>query len=190
MRPCCLHLVRTALVASLALVGAVGCQRGREAEVPVSVPPAPAEPVAEAGPPALKDVTETTPAYIIGISYPQAAVRYPPLARALQDYAAAVQDQLMQAVGELKGRKPAVPYDLSLQFSMVAETPRVVAVAATGSSYLGGAHGVPLEQRFVWLAATAADARGRAADPGSGQLGAGVRLCARTAEGAGAARSR
>lgn len=151
MRSRCLPLVRTALVACLALAGVAGCQRGREAEVSASAPAAPAGPVAEAGPPELKDVTETTPAYIIGISYPQEAVRYPPLARALQDYAAAVQDQLMQAVGELKGRKPAVPYDLSLNFSMVAETPRVVAVAATGSSYLGGAHGVPLEQRFVWL---------------------------------------
>ncbi|MFN3311173.1 MAG: DUF3298 domain-containing protein, partial [Thermomonas sp.] len=152
MRLLCPPLARTVLAASLALVGVAGCQRGPEAGAAAEAPAAaPAGPAAEAGPPALEDVTETTPAYIIGISYPQAAVRYPPLARALQDYAAAVQDQLMQAVGELKGRKPAVPYDLSLNFSMVAETPRVVAVAATGSSYLGGAHGAPLEQRFVWL---------------------------------------
>lgn len=107
--------------------------------------------ISVAGPVELKDITETTPAYIIGISYPQAAAKYPPLAQALQDYAAAMQDQLMQAVGTLKGRRPAMPFDLSLLFSTVVETPRVVAVSAIGSSYLGGAHGVPLEQRFVWL---------------------------------------
>ena len=147
-RPASFHAV---LAVGLALATLCGCQRGREVEAPASAPAAPADPVAVAATPELKDVIETTPAYIIGISYPQEAMRYPPLARALQDYAAAVQDQLMQALGELKGRRPAVPYDLSLNFSLVAETPRVVAVAATGSSYLGGAHGVPLEQRFVWL---------------------------------------
>jgi len=99
----------------------------------------------------LQDVIVTTPTYIIGISYPQAASRYPPLAQALQDYAAAMQRQLMDAVSGLQGRVPAAPFDLSLQFSMVAETPRVVVVAASGSSYQGGAHGIPLEQRFVWL---------------------------------------
>ena len=34
---------------------------------------------------------------------------------------------------------------------MVVETPRVVAVAADGSTYTGGAHGAPLVERFVWL---------------------------------------
>lgn len=151
----CPPIIRTLLIALLALAALAGCRRDREvapggqapARAQASAAPAEAQPQR----PDLQDVIETTPAYIIGISYPQAAVRYPPLARALQDYAAAMQDQLMQAVGELKGRRPAVPYDLSLNFSMVAETPRVVAVAATGSSYLGGAHGIPLEQRFVWL---------------------------------------
>lgn len=126
------------------------CQRGREVQASVGASEASRQASVEAAP-ELQDVIETTPAYIIGISYPQAARRYPPLARALQDYAVAMQDQLMQAVGKLQGRKPPAPYDLSLQFSMVAETPRVVAVAASGSSYQGGAHGIPLEQRFVWL---------------------------------------
>ena len=57
----------------------------------------------------------------------------------------------MQAVSALDGQKPTAPYDLSLQFRGLADTPRIVAVAADGSSYTGGAHGNPLVQRFVWL---------------------------------------
>jgi hypothetical protein len=43
------------------------------------------------------------------------------------------------------------PYDLSLSFTELDATPRIVAVAVDGSSYLGGAHGLPLVERFVWL---------------------------------------
>src|SRR3546814_17771753 len=57
----------------------------------------------------------------------------------------------MQAVDGLAGEKPSEPYDLSLAFNMLAETPQVVTVAANGSSYTGGAHGNPLVARFVWL---------------------------------------
>src|SRR3546814_2316833 len=57
----------------------------------------------------------------------------------------------MQAVDGLAGEKPSAPYDLSLAFNMLAETPQVVTVAANGISYTGGAHGNPLVARFVWL---------------------------------------
>src|SRR3546814_10813161 len=57
----------------------------------------------------------------------------------------------MQTVDGLAGEKPSAPYDLSLAFNMLAETPQVVTVAANGSSYTGGAHGNPLLARFVWL---------------------------------------
>lgn len=108
-------------------------------------------PAGPAAPVVLKDVIETTPGYIVGISYPARAAVYPPLAQALHAYAEAARAELMQAVAGLKGAKPRAPYDLSLQFSMVVETPRVVAVAADGSTYTGGAHGAPLVERFVWL---------------------------------------
>src|SRR5690606_4064113 len=49
------------------------------------------------------------------------------------------------------GASGGVPYDLALPFDMVVETPDVVAVQATGTSYTGGAHGNPLAARFVWL---------------------------------------
>jgi hypothetical protein len=57
----------------------------------------------------------------------------------------------MQAVAGLQGQKPTAPYDLSLQFTGLVETPDIVAVAADGSTYTGGAHGNPLVARFVWL---------------------------------------
>ncbi len=100
---------------------------------------------------ALEDVVETKPDYIVGISFPQAASNYPGLAQALKAYADAARSDLMQAVTGLKGQKPTAPYDLSLQFTGLVDSPSVVAVAVDGSSYTGGAHGNPLVARFVWL---------------------------------------
>lgn len=140
------------LVLALALLA--GCGRDNPPQAPAAAT-GPAEqaaaPASAAAPVELKDVIETTPGYIVGISYPQMAASYPPLARALHDYAEAMRGELMQAVAGLKGEKPRAPYDLSLQFTRLVETPRVVAVAADGSSYTGGAHGAPLVERFVWL---------------------------------------
>ena len=94
---------------------------------------------------------ETQPNYIVGISYPKVATKYPALAQALHGYAEAARAELMKAVSGLGGQKPTAPYDLSLQFTGLVETPRIVAVAADGSSYTGGAHGNPLVERFIWL---------------------------------------
>lgn len=144
----------------LALALLSGCNRGSHPAAAAGTAVAPEAPaavqpsLAGAAPAVavdLRDVIETTPDYIIGISYPQVAVHYPPLAQAVHDYAEAARQQLMQATARLHGTKPAAPYDLSLQFSSVVETPRVVVVAAEGSSYTGGAHGTPLVERFVWL---------------------------------------
>ena len=99
----------------------------------------------------LQDVVETRPDYIVGISYPASAAKYPVLAQALKTYADAARGELMKAVAGLQGQKPTAPYDLSLQFTGLVDTPQVVAVAADGSSYTGGAHGNPLVARFVWL---------------------------------------
>lgn len=101
--------------------------------------------------PPLQDVVETTPRYIIGISYPQSAAKYPGLAAALQAYADSARKDLMQAVEGLGNDKPSAPYDLSLSFNALLDSPSLVAVAADGSSYTGGAHGAPLIARFVWL---------------------------------------
>ena len=109
-----------------------------------------AAPAVEA-PVALEDVMQRDPRYLVGISYPPAAKAYPGLAKLLKAYADAARAEVMQAVAGLGDAKPTAPYDLALDFSMLAETPDIVAVAARGSSYTGGAHGNPLVARFVWL---------------------------------------
>lgn len=124
-------------------------------EAPTTPAPVATQPGAPAAattsPPPLQDVVETTPRYIIGISYPKSAAKYPGLASALQAYADASRKELMQAVEGLGNDKPTAPYDLSLSFTELLDSPTLVAVAADGSSYTGGAHGAPLIARFVWL---------------------------------------
>ena len=146
-----------AVAAGLAAVLAAGC--GREpppAATPGSVPEAPAavtEAPAAAGADAtvsLEDVIEQDPRYVIGISYPPSAASQPGLARALHDYAQAARADLQQALDGLQA-PPTAPYELSLGFRSLLETQEVIAVAADGSLYTGGAHGQPLVARFVWL---------------------------------------
>lgn len=112
--------------------------------------PAPASATAT-GP--LQDVIEHTPSYVIGISYPKGLERFPGLADAVRGYAEAARKELMQAVEGLGNDKPTAPYELSLAFHTVLDTPDLVVVAADGSRYTGGAHGEPLVARFVWLPA-------------------------------------
>ena len=124
--------------------------RAPAAPVPASQPSAPqAAPVAAAT--GLQDVVETTPRYVIGISYPPSAAKHPGLAAALQAYAAEARQDLMQAVEGLGNDIPTAPYDLALSFTELLDSPVLVAIAADGSSYTGGAHGAPLIARFVWL---------------------------------------
>lgn len=101
--------------------------------------------------PVLRDVMETDARYIVGISYPPEANRYPGLAVELHRYADAARAALMDAVEGAPADSNAGPYDLSLVFTTVADTPQVFAIAADGSSYTGGAHAQPLVARFVWL---------------------------------------
>lgn len=101
----------------------------------------------------LEDVMETDPRYILGISYPPGMEQYPGLAVELARYAQVARDELMEAV-EAQGHGdagPRVPYDLTLSYDVLMETPTIVAVQAWGTLYTGGAHGNPLVARFVWL---------------------------------------
>lgn len=145
------HALALALVSAL-VVGLAACQRdSTPAGAPQATSPSLAEVPATPAPVELKDVVERDPRYIIGISYPAVATRYPGLAAELKRYADAARAELMQAVAGIGEQKPVAPYDLSLAFSEIAATPQLVAVAADGSSYTGGAHGNPLIARFVWL---------------------------------------
>ena len=151
-----LALLKPVLLVSVVLVAAA-CKR--EADVPAT--PAAPEQTAPAGTaagdtsavPELKDVIETTDAYIVGISYPPTINKYPGLAQVVSAYADAARAELMQAVAGFGNDKPSAPYELSLSFEQLVETPELVAVAADGSRYTGGAHGEPLVARFVWLPA-------------------------------------
>ena len=153
-----IHARRLALAALLP-VALAACQRDAApaADAPVPSPAATATEDAAAAPgPAqepplsLADVIETDPRYVVGITYPPAAASDPGLARALHGYAEAARAELMQAVGGLDAA-PAAPYELSLGFRELMRTTDVVAVAADGSLYTGGVHGLPLVARFVWL---------------------------------------
>ncbi len=146
----CNPLVPIVLIIVVALAG--GCERAgapaeRTSEKAAATPASP-ERVA------LQDVVETKPGYIIGISYPKSAAGHPGLAEALYAYAETARGALMEAVAR-GGNETGAPFDLSLQFTGLVDTPGLVVVAADGSSYTGGAHGNPLVARFVWLPAQA-----------------------------------
>jgi hypothetical protein len=144
---------RVALVAVLGL-SILAC--GREAEAPrapalESAPEAAADAAPATADVPLEDVIETTPGYIIGISYPDVASRYPGLAAELERYAQRARAVVVDAAEQREAMPGAPLYDLTLTFTGLVDTPRLVAVAADGSRYTGGAHGEPLVARFVWL---------------------------------------
>ena len=145
------HLLVRVLALSLLSLGLLACNR--EGPAPVVPPPSTSATTAlskSASP--LADVVETTPDYVIGISYPPSAARYPGLATKLKRYADAARAELLQAVkARQDAHAGASPYDLSISFTEVLDSPTLFAVAADGSSYTGGAHGAPLIARFVWL---------------------------------------
>lgn len=143
-------VLKPLVLSALALAVLAACKREGDAPAAAATePPAAAAPAAPAEP--LKDVIEHNDRYVVGISYPPKLNDYPGLAQAVAAYVKAQQDELMEAVDALGNDKPTAPYELSLSFEQVLDTPDVVAVAVDGSRYTGGAHGEPLVARFVWL---------------------------------------
>ncbi|WP_244243958.1 DUF3298 and DUF4163 domain-containing protein [Marilutibacter alkalisoli] len=148
---------RLLIVLSLMLAAVVACDRGKAPETPAAagapgaVSPEPGEAPLDEGPVELNDVSEVTADYVIGISFPPSAMKYPGLAAELKRYADDARADLMQAVAARSPEETGSMYDLSLTFTQVTDTPLVFAIAADGSSYTGGAHGSPLLARFVWL---------------------------------------
>lgn len=102
---------------------------------------------------ALTDVSEGDTRYRVGITYPPGIGRHQGLAVALQAYAEKARADLDNALKQAASGKQADTafYDLTLNYTLLADTPDLVVVAADGSSFLGGAHSVPLIERFVWL---------------------------------------
>lgn len=97
------------------------------------------------------DVIQTSATQIIGISYPHDAAVPAGLVKVMQDYADHARAELQSALDGLGNDTPRVPYELSLSFTVSADTPDLMAISADGSRYTGGAHGQPLVARFVWL---------------------------------------
>lgn len=148
------HSTRQAGLVLMTVLALGACKR--ESASPPTAAGEPQPPVtAPAGtvdaPVELKDIIETNDRYVVGISYPATINRYPGLAKALSAYTEAQRAELMEAVEAFGNDKPTAPYELSLAFEQVVDTPKIVAVAADGSRYTGGAHGQPLIARFVWL---------------------------------------
>lgn len=149
-----------ALALAVGLVLLAGCKREADPAVAPATDTTTAQPdttapqAAVEAPLELRDVIENTPQAVVGISYPQDVNRFPGLAKALSDYATAARAELQQAVDGLGNDKPTMPYELSLSFEKVLETPQLVVISADGSRYTGGAHGEPLVARFVWLPET------------------------------------
>lgn len=143
------------LVVLVLVVALAACKRESQPVTDKASPAtetAPAAPVSDAAAVLeLKDVIEHNERYIVGISYTPGIAKYPVLARAVANYAEAARGEMLEAVDGLGNDKPQAPYELSLNFEEVLDTPRVVAVSAEGSRYTGGAHGQPLVARFVWL---------------------------------------
>jgi hypothetical protein len=147
-----MNVSRTSFALAL-LVAAMLAACKREQPAPATAPaataPAPA-PVAAVDA-SLQDVTEHTADYIIGISYPPVAGKYPALATELKRYAQGARAELVEAAkGRAKGEGSA-PYELVLPFTELHVSPTLVSVGVDGSSYTGGAHGAPLIARWVWL---------------------------------------
>ncbi len=146
------------LAGAMGVLLLAGCQRENEAAPATDAAPAAettgtAEAPAAEAPLDLRDVIENNEREVVGISYPAGIDRYPGLARALQAYATSARSDLQQALDGLGNDKPTMPYELSLSFEKLLETPQLVVVSADGSRYTGGAHGEPLVARFVWLPA-------------------------------------
>ena len=148
--PMSMNLRTSFLITSCALAFLAACDRAP----PPSAAPAPTQQPVAVAPVAqieLKDLFESDSNHVIGISYPPQAARYPGLAQAIRSYADAASADLKQAVAARAASAQEAPYELTLNFTMNTETPDIVAVAAEGTSYKGGAHGDPLVARFVWL---------------------------------------
>jgi len=135
------------------LLAVAACQRQAPTPDPAKSAQSNTAPVVSpaAAPVRLQDVSESNQRYLVGISYPPSANKYPALAAELKKYSDAARRDLMQAVDGMESAPQSGPYDLSLNFTQLVDSPTVVAIAADGSSYTGGAHGSPLIARFVWL---------------------------------------
>lgn len=144
----------------LACLALAGCGDRNASHAPSAAAPRPA--IAATPRVELKDVLDTSPTHIVGISYPPELAKYPGLAAQARRYAEQARRQVLDAEKQRPADPSQGPYELSLEFKLRHESPQLVVLAVDGSAYTGGAHGMPMIQRWVWLPAqnrmlTAAD---------------------------------
>lgn len=133
------------------LLALAACNRSPHPQAQAPVPSSAQQPMAAAGPADLSDISERDPRYLVGITFPPELRRHPALAAEVKRDAEAVRADFFRQVAANKDYQGPGPFDLSLMYTMVTESPRIVAVAAEGTSFVGGAHGAPLLDRYVWL---------------------------------------
>lgn len=127
------------------------CQAPEPPPAPVQAPvlTKPTAPVASSMP---ADVNERGTGYEIGISYAPSLARHPELIPLLTGYAGTVQAHFRKALVDDDRTGSDLPsYSLSLQLDAKQVTPQVLAVSADGDEFTGGAHGMPLVERWLWL---------------------------------------
>lgn len=145
-------LIKPSACALIALLATSGCNR--EVEAPQGRTAQPASPAAQPAATAaaqLEDVIETSGSHIIGVSFAPAINKHPQLAQIIRAHSEQARSELMEAVAAFGNDQPPAPYELSLNYGTLLETPELVAVSVDGSRYTGGAHGEPIVERFVWL---------------------------------------
>lgn len=141
------HRKRMAAVLASAML-IVGCGRHETSSPAEGVAPAP---TSNAAPVTMQDQVEHTPVYLLGITYPKGVVLPAGLAQDIKAYADASRKRLVDAAAPHKAGDAGVPYDMSLEFRQIApQAHGLIAIAADGSLYTGGAQGEPLIRRFVW----------------------------------------
>ncbi|PNS07767.1 RsiV family protein [Solilutibacter silvestris] len=133
-------------IALLVVVALAGCGKHDAQPANGTTPPP-----AAVAPVTLQDQVEHTPVYLLGITYPKGASLPAGLAQEIKAYADASRKRLVDAAKPHKAGDAGVPYDMSLEFRQIAPPARgLIAIAADGSLYTGGAQGDPLIRRFVW----------------------------------------
>jgi len=138
-----------ALLACATAFVLASCDRRDAPEAATAAPSAmPAAPELVAAP---KDVFEHDARAMVGISYPTGLERYPALAKVLVAHVEERRAALAAALE--KTPRPAVPYELTLRFSTVADAPRMFAVTGDEEFYTGGATSRPAHTVFLWLPA-------------------------------------
>jgi hypothetical protein len=133
------------------LLALAACNRSPQPHAGAPAPSTMQQSAAATAPVDLADISERDPHYLVGITFPPELKRYPALAAEVKRDADAMRADFMRQAAANKDYQGPGPFDLSLMYTMVAESPRIVAVAAEGTSFVGGAHGAPLLDRYVWL---------------------------------------